>query len=96
MAGPALELAIDLGELRQAMRRVYENPDEARERGLAAGRKVREQFTWARTAQTMAARLRMLAAQAPKSHAVGGGSQAAATKKEILVSACLAVRRPVL
>jgi glycosyltransferase involved in cell wall biosynthesis len=92
LAGPALELALDLGELRQVMRRVYEHPEEARLRGQAASCKIREQFPWTRTAQTMAARLRALAAQGSKAGAASGACSIVAAKKEVVVSACLVVR----
>jgi glycosyltransferase involved in cell wall biosynthesis len=62
LAGPCLELAIDLHELRQAMREAYEQRDKTAAKGQAASDFVREQFTWARTVAAMKERIRVVAA----------------------------------
>lgn len=47
----------DLGVLRQSMRRVYEQPDEARRKGALASARVLRDYTWAGTVDRMRARL---------------------------------------
>jgi tetratricopeptide (TPR) repeat protein len=53
----------DEAALRQLMRRVYENRQEARAKGEAASRHILENFTWEKTAQAIEERVLALEAQ---------------------------------
>lgn len=60
LAGPALELSVDLEELKRAMRLAFEDQTETREKGRNAAIHSR-QFTWERTANAMVERIKRLA-----------------------------------
>jgi glycosyltransferase involved in cell wall biosynthesis len=61
LAGPALELAIDVAEVRIALRKAHENRDVLRAKGTAASKKVHDQFTWAQSIGRMRERISALA-----------------------------------
>jgi glycosyltransferase involved in cell wall biosynthesis len=61
LCGVPTELAIEVADLRAAMRQAYEHEQENRRKGELAAAGVRDRFTWARTAQAMAERLLALA-----------------------------------
>jgi hypothetical protein len=54
---------VDAKDLAAAMRHVVANPDEARERGGAASRRIRTEWTWARSASIAMGRMQTLAAR---------------------------------
>ncbi len=56
------QIEINPQELAQAMRRVYDAPQECATKGKKASDLVRKRFTWANTAKHMAGRLKVLAA----------------------------------
>jgi glycosyltransferase involved in cell wall biosynthesis len=60
-AGSTWWYEADVGALRQAMRWAYENRAEAQALGSRAASKIREQFTWERSAQKACERLAELA-----------------------------------
>ena len=64
LAGPPQELAIDVDELRIAMRSAYEEPDRTRELGKNAGQFVAANFTWAQTYESMKTRLLAISTRA--------------------------------
>ncbi len=60
LAGPCLELDVDLAELRRTMRQAFEAQDETRRRGSCAAEFVRSEFTWGRAVDRMKERLKCL------------------------------------
>jgi glycosyltransferase involved in cell wall biosynthesis len=52
----------DIGHMRRLMRRVYENPAEARQRGLDGSAWVRQRFPWSRAAEVAAETIALAAA----------------------------------
>ncbi|MCU0878917.1 MAG: glycosyltransferase [Pirellulaceae bacterium] len=61
LCGPPLEFEVSVDDVRAAMRRAYEDRELTRRLGQAASQFVRAQFTWRKTVQQMAERLRALA-----------------------------------
>lgn len=57
LAGPCLELDVDLAELRKMMRQAFESREDARRRGDCAAKFVRAEFTWRQTIEKMKQRL---------------------------------------
>jgi glycosyltransferase involved in cell wall biosynthesis len=61
LAGSGWLLEPDLAVLGEKMRRAFENPDEARERGKLASRHAHQFYSWKNSAAILAQRLRQLA-----------------------------------
>jgi glycosyltransferase involved in cell wall biosynthesis len=53
----------DLGDLQRTLRHVYDHPGEAMQRGSAAARSIREDFTWSHIAQLYQNRIREIVGQ---------------------------------
>lgn len=69
LANPGWVLEVNQPTLRRYMRHAFEHPDEVREMGERAAAAVREQYTWAHSAQHAVARLEELSHRVPISRA---------------------------
>lgn len=67
LCGPPTELAVDLTDVRHAMRQAYENQSETHSRGRKATAHARECFTWQQSVAMMTERLRALTAKPAQS-----------------------------
>lgn len=65
MCAPPTELAIDIADLRAALRHAFEHRAETRERGQRASDFVRREFTWDQSVAKMIARLQVLRTELP-------------------------------
>lgn len=64
LCGPPTELAVELADVRRALRWAYEHRDETHHKGELASQHVRTHFTWQQSADRMAERMRLLAGAA--------------------------------
>ena len=85
LIGPALELEIDLGQLRQKMRFAFENRERLIEIGRLAAESVRTNFTWRNTKEKMCERILAIHSQ-KKPVSIGKGINAMASE---IVTACV-------
>lgn len=61
LCGEGTELAVDLGDLRRAMREAYADPSQAKARGERGSRHVLGKFTWEQSVARMVKRIEALA-----------------------------------
>jgi glycosyltransferase involved in cell wall biosynthesis len=75
LAGPPLELMVDLADLRTALREAFENRAALRAKGSAARNQAHDQFTWAQSVGRMRKRFSALACgeQAARCHRGSNG-----------------------
>ena len=85
LAGPALELEIDLTQLRERMRFAFENQNQINEIGRRASEAVRTNFTWQRTKYKMCERL--MAQRLPRKRPHTSDNKSVESKN--IVTACV-------
>lgn len=86
LVGPALELEIDMAELRAQMRAAFENPDETGQRGVRAAAHVANNFTWGQAFELMRERIVF---NAMHSHPVSSSNADTIFFNDKLVTACI-------
>lgn len=69
MRGTPTELAIEVADLRRALRNAFEHRDELKEKGRAAAEYVRGRFTWQHSIDLSTQRLHQLVSQPPANRA---------------------------
>ena len=98
LAGPALELDVDVNELKAKMRFAYEHRDEVQRLGQQAAQDVQQNFTWEHTYRKMAERLEVnarLAEQRFRADAFGKLAAIVHTHdSEATIAECLARLKP--